>query len=86
MAIFYKKTLDCGCSIVAFTTSKENDTFTLIGHSYNYICIECKSILTEELLDDRLENIYRNNYKISKNKNSWIEINHEALKAKVSRL
>jgi hypothetical protein len=86
MAIFYKKTLDCGCAIVAFTMSKENDTFTLIGHSYNYICIECKSILTEELLDDRLENIYRNNYKISKNKNSWIEINPYSLKLKVSRL
>lgn len=86
MAIFYKKTLDCGCSIVAFTTSKENDTFILRDHSYNYICNECKSIFTEELLDDRLENIYRNNYKILKNKNSWIEINQEALKAKVSRL
>ena len=39
MPIFYKKTLSCGCTIIALTVRKENDTFELGGHSYNYICI-----------------------------------------------
>lgn len=82
MAIFYKKTLDCGCSIVAFTTSKENDTFILRDHSYNYICNECKLKLSDELLDDRLENIYKNDDKVSKGgDNNWIEIKKESSKA-----
>lgn len=81
MPIFYKKTLNCGCTVIALTVRKKNDTFELGGHSYNYICVECKSNLSEDLLDDRLENIYKNDDKILKNNtNNWIEIKYESLK------
>ena len=78
MTIFYKKTLNCGCTIIALTVRKKNDTFELGGHSYNYICIDCKLKLSEELLDDRLENIYKNDDKVSKDGDNWIEIKTSA--------
>lgn len=79
MPIFYKKTLNCGCTIVALTRDKQNDTFILCDHSYNYVCIECKSNFTKKILDDRLQNIYKNDNKILNNDNNWIEIKHKYL-------
>ena len=86
MPIFYKKTLACGCAIIALTVSHiTSDTFLLGGHTYNYICLECKSKLTEELLDDRLENIYKNEKVVTKGgDDNWIEIKSEASKAVAS--
>jgi hypothetical protein len=82
MPIFYKKTLPCGCAIIALTVSHvTSDTYLLGGHTYNYICLECKLNLSEELLDDRLENIYKNDNLVSKNNNNnWIIIKTEASK------
>lgn len=85
MPIFYKKTLPCGCAIIALTVSHTtNDTFLLGGHSYNYICLECKSKLSEELLANRLENIYKNDNIVQKDGNpgkwDWIKIKNESSK------
>lgn len=82
MPIFYKKTLPCGCAIISLTVSHiTSETFLLGGHSYNYICMECKSKLSEKLLEDRLENIYKNDNVVPKGgDNNWIEIKNEASK------
>lgn len=82
MPVFYKKTLPCGCAIIALTVSHvTSDTYLLGGHTYNYICLECKLNLSKELLDDRLENIYKNDNLVSKNNNNnWIIIKTEASK------
>lgn len=73
MAIFYKKTLNCGCVILALTSRKENDTYFLGGHNYYFICPMCKLTKSEKSLDDRLEKIYQHDYKISEaDKNGWV--------------
>lgn len=73
MAIFYKKTLNCGCVILALTTSKENDTYLLGGYNYYFICSTCKLTKTEKSLHDRLEKIYSIDYKITEtDKNGWV--------------
>lgn len=75
MGIFYQKTLNCGCSIIALTASKENDTFILGGHNYSHICNECKQNMSEDVIDDRLEEMYKNDCKISMNcLNGWISL------------
>lgn len=75
MPIFYKKTLNCGCTILALTTHKEDDIFILGGHSYKYICDKCKLHYSENEIEDRLEHIYMNDNKITKNDNNeWRKI------------
>ena len=74
MPIFYKKTLECGCIIIALTAEKVDDGYLLGGHSYYVICNECKLNLSEETLDERLEDMYNNDNKISINYNNWIQI------------
>lgn len=79
MPRFYKKTLKCGCVILALTTSKENDIYLLGGHNYYFICPMCKLTKTEKSLDDRLEKIYRIDYKITEtDKNGWV---HQELRS-----
>ena len=76
MPIFYKKHLDCGCVITAFNSNIVNNTFYLSGHNYYHICDECKFNFSKEMLDEILDDIYKNDYKISKNNtNNWIQLN-----------
>jgi len=75
MPLFYKKTLNCGCIITAFNSNIVTNIIYLSGHNYYYICNECKLNFPKELLDDRLDNIYRNDYKITKNNTkNWIQL------------
>ena len=76
MINIYKKTLNCGCSILAFNVNMVNDILILGCHNYDYICNGCKLFFSEESLVERIDFILRNDYKIYKNdKNNWIKIN-----------
>ena len=76
MPYFYKKILDCGCTILAFKSyAEEDNTYHLGAHQYHYICNECKSTFSEEVIEYRLEYIFRNDYKTSKSApNDWVDI------------
>jgi hypothetical protein len=75
MPYFHKKTLQCGCIILAFRVYKVNDAWILGGHDYYNICNKCKLNFSEELVDEILEDICSNDDKTSKNvPNNLIEI------------
>ena len=71
---FYKKILKCGCIIKTNTINTLTNVFYLGGHSYYFICHECKSNCTKELLNDKLYYISSYDYKTSKkNSNDWTQ-------------
>lgn len=72
MFLFYKKTIECGCIVIALTECKDNDIFILDGHNYASICNDCTLNISEEILYERLENMSKNDNKITDNEyNGW---------------
>jgi len=63
MCIFYSKSLDCGCVIIAWHFRRDGNTIILSGHDYKRICNKCVELPDYEL-DNRLNNFKKNNYKI----------------------
>lgn len=63
MGIFFRKKLSCGCKIVACQTKEEKNVIFITGHSYGWICDKCVN-LPEKIIDERLENMKKNDYKI----------------------
>jgi len=63
MAIYFNKTLFCGCKIVAAQSREEKGCIFLVHHTYKWVCDECFKLPTETL-DARLENMKKNDDKI----------------------
>ena len=63
MAIFFIKSLFCGCKIIACQSREEPKCLHIVNHSYKWICDNCIN-LSHEKLDERLENIKKNDNKI----------------------
>ena len=63
MCIFYSKSLDCGCIIIAWHFRRDGNTIILSGHAYKKICNKCND-LSDDVLDNRLKKFKNNNYKI----------------------
>lgn len=75
MPIIYEKKLACGCVVKSLEIYKENNIIILGSHEYKSICNECKHNYTEDTLYDKLEIIYKTDYKVYNNCNEgWIKV------------
>ena len=74
MCIFYAKSLDCGCVVIAWHFRRDKNIIILSGHSYKIICNKCLN-LTDDDLDKRLNKFKNNNYKLYSNENSVLYSN-----------
>lgn len=70
MFSFYKKTMECGCIVIALSNCKNKDILILDGHNYTFICNECTLNTSSEILYERLENMHKNDNKITDNENN----------------
>jgi hypothetical protein len=72
MSSIYEKKLPCGCIILSLEIYKENNITYLGSHEYKSICEPCRATYTDDTLYDRLEAMYKNDYKIWLNYyNGW---------------
>lgn len=63
MAIFFNKTLLCGCKIVAAQSREDKNCVFLVHHTYKWICGKCINF-PSETLSDRLNEMKKNDDKI----------------------
>ena len=63
MAIFFNKTLLCGCKIVAAQSREDKNCVFLVDHTYKWICDKCNEF-SNETLNNRLSEIKKNDDKI----------------------
>jgi hypothetical protein len=74
MCIFYSKSLNCGCLIIAWHFRKDGNTIILTGHDYKRFCNKCVNLSDNEL-DNRLNNFKKNNYKLYSKEDSVLYSN-----------
>lgn len=76
MCIFFVKTLYCGCKILAVQSREDAKCIYIVNHTYKNICDNCIQ-LPEEKLDERLENMKKNDNKIYVSLvNGWSHIDY----------
>ncbi len=63
MAIFFYKSLFCGCKIIAAQSREDKNFIVLVNHTYKHICKKCIN-LPDEFLNNRLETMKINDDKI----------------------
>ena len=75
MTILYEKKLLCGCVIKSLEIYTENNIIILGSHEYKSICKECKKNYSDDTLYDRLEILYKTDYKVyNDNNGGWIKV------------